>query len=206
MGNKKIIVLGLFTIIGFPLAAFVINYFFSSESFWDIFISKKGILYELLIGLIYGIFAGLIAWRIIKLKILEPIRDKYQDIIGSLRMNIGTIIIVSICAGVGEEILFRGILQSYFGIWITAVGFVAIHGYLNPLDWRISFYGTYMTLAIVVIGYLYQLYGLTSAMLAHTMIDIVLLIKLTREYPKNKISVEKEQLSEHRQSSFQATD
>ena len=206
MGNKKIIVLGLFTIIGFPLAAFVINYFFSSESFWDIFISKKGILYELLIGLIYGIFAGLIAWRIIKLKILQPVRDKYQGVIGSLRMNIGTIIMVSICAGVGEEILFRGILQSYFGIWITAVGFVAIHGYLNPLDWRISFYGTYMTLAIVVIGYLYQLYGLTSAMLAHTMIDIVLLIKLTREYPKNKISVEKEQLSEHRQSSFQATD
>jgi len=191
MGNKKIIVLGLFTIIGFPLAAFVINYFFSSESFWDIFISKKGILYELLIGLIYGIFAGLIAWRIIKLKILEPIRDKYQDIIGSLRMNIGTIIIVSICAGVGEEILFRGILQSYFGIWITAVGFVAIHGYLNPLDWRISFYGTYMTLAIVVIGYLYQLYGLTSAMLAHTMIDIVLLIKLTREYPKIKYQLKK---------------
>ena len=206
MGNKKIIVLGLFTIIGFPLAAFVINYFFSSESFWDIFISKKGILYELLIGLIYGIFAGLIAWRIIKLKILQPVRDKYQDIIGSLRMNLGTIIIVSICAGVGEEILFRGILQSYFGIWITAVGFVAIHGYLNPLDWRISLYGVYMTLAIIVIGYLHQLYGLTSAMLAHTMIDIVLFIKLTREYPKNKISVEKEQLSEHRQSSFQATD
>ncbi len=206
MGNKKIIVLGLFTIIGFPLAAFVINYFFSSESFWDIFISKKGILYELLIGLIYGIFAGLIAWRIIKLKILEPIRDKYQDIIGSLRMNIGTIIIVSICAGVGEEILFRGILQSYFGIWITAVGFVAIHGYLNPLDWRISLYGSYMILAIVVIGYLHQYYGLTSAMLAHTMIDIVLFIKLTTEYPNKTISAKKEQLSEHRQSSFQATD
>ncbi len=206
MGNKKIIALGLFTIIGFPLAAFVINYCFSSESFWDIFISKKGILYELLIGLIYGVFAGLIAWRIIKLKILQTVRDKYQDIIGSLRMNIGTIIIVSICAGVGEEILFRGILQSYFGIWITAVGFVAIHGYLNPLDWRISFYGTYMTLAIVVIGYLHQLYGLTSAMLAHTMIDIVLFIKLTREYPNNKISVEKEQLPEHRQSSFQPAD
>ena len=206
MGNKKIIVLGLFTIIGFPLAAFAINSCFSSESFWDIFISKKGILHELLIGLIYGVFAGLIAWRIIKLKILQPVRDKYQDIIGSLKMNIGTIIIVSICAGVGEEILFRGILQSYFGIWITAAGFVAIHGYLNPLDWRISFYGTYMTLAIVVIGYLHQLYGLTSAMLAHTMIDIVLFIKLTREYPNNKISVEKEQLPEHRQSSFQPAD
>jgi membrane protease YdiL (CAAX protease family) len=206
MGNRKIITLGLFTIIGFPLAAFVINYFFSSESFWDIFISKQGILYELLIGLFLGVFEGLIAWQIIKLKILQPVRDKYQDVIGSLRMNIGTIIIVSICAGVGEEILFRGILQSYFGIWITAVGFVAIHGYLNPLDWRISLYGAYMTLAIVVIGYLHQLYGLTSAMLAHTMIDIVLFIKLTHEYPNNPISVEKEQLPEHRQSPFQTTD
>lgn len=206
MGNKKIIVLGLFTIIGFPLAAFVINYFFSSESFWDIFISKQGILYELIIGLILGVFEGLIAWRIIKLKILQPVRDKYQGVIGSLRMNIGTIIMVSICAGVGEEILFRGILQSYFGIWITAVGFVAIHGYLNPLDWRISLYGSYMILAIVVIGYLHQYYGLTSAMLAHTMIDIVLFIKLTTEYPNKTISAKKEQLSEHRQSSFQATD
>ena len=206
MGNRKILTLGLFTIIGFPLAAFVINYFFSVESFWDIFISKQGILHELLIGFFLGIFEGLLAWQIIKLKILQPVRDKYQGVIGSLRMNIGTIIIVSICAGVGEEILFRGILQSYFGIWITAVGFVAIHGYLNPLDWRISLYGAYMTLAIVVIGYLHQLYGLTSAMLAHTMIDIVLFIKLTREYPNNPISVEKEQLPEHRQSSFQTTD
>jgi membrane protease YdiL (CAAX protease family) len=206
MGNRKIITLGLFTIIGFPLAAFVINYFFSSESFWDIFISKQGILYELLIGLFLGVFEGLIAWQIIKLKILQPVRDKYQDVIGSLRMNIGTIIIISICAGVGEEILFRGILQSYFGIWITAVGFVAIHGYLNPLDWRISLYGAYMTLAIVVIGYLHQLYGLTSAMLAHTLIDIVLFIKLTSVYPNNPISVDKSHLSEHEQSSFQTTD
>lgn len=206
MGNRKILTLGLFTIIGFPLAGFVINYFLSSKSFWDIFISKQGIINELLIGICLGILAGLFAWRIIKLKILQPVREKYQNVIGSLRMNIRTIIIVSICAGVGEEILFRGILQSYFGIWVTAAGFVAIHGYLNPLDWRISLYGTYMTLAIVVIGYLHQHYGLTSAMLAHTMIDIVLFIKLTREYPSNTLSVEKEQLSEHRQSPFQTTD
>jgi uncharacterized protein len=206
MGSRKIITLGLFTIIAFPLAAFVINYFFSSESFWEIFISKQGILSELLIGFFLGVFEGLVAWRIIKLKILQPVRDKYQGVIGSLRMNIATIIIVSICAGVGEEILFRGILQSYFDIWITAALFVAIHGYLNPLDWRISLYGCYMTLAIVAIGYLHQHYGLTSAMLAHTMIDIVLFVKLTTEYPNNTISAKKEKLPEHRQSSFQATD
>ena len=116
MGNRKIITLGLFTIIVFPLAAFIINYIFSSESFWDIFISKQGILYETLLGLSIGILAGILAWVIIKLQILQPVREKYQGVIGSLKMNIGTIILVSICAGVGEEILFRGVLQSYFGV------------------------------------------------------------------------------------------
>lgn len=206
MGNRKIITLGLFTIIVFPLAGFIIDFFFSSESFWNIFTTKKGILNELLIGLCFGIFAGLLAWAIIKLKLLKPVRDKYQGVIGSLRMNLGTIIIVSICAGVGEEILFRGVLQSYFGIWITAIIFVAIHGYLNPRDWRITLYGSYMTLAIVAIGYLHKYYGLTSAMLAHTMIDIVLFIKLTAEHPNNVVFVDKEKLSEHGQSSFQTID
>ena len=206
MGNRKIVTLGLYTIIGFPLAAFVINYFFSSESFWDIFISKQGILKELIIGMCLGILSGLFAWRIIKLKILQPVREKYQNVIGSLRMNIGTIVIVSICAGVGEEILFRGILQSYFGIWVTALGFVAIHGYLNPFDWRISIYGAYMTAAIIAIGYLNQLYGLTSAMIAHTIIDIILFVKLTREYPNNRLLAKKNPLSEHSQSPLQTTD
>ncbi|MDG2226475.1 MAG: CPBP family intramembrane metalloprotease [Flavobacteriales bacterium] len=206
MGNRKIVTLGLYTIIGFPLAAFIINYFFSSESFWDIFISKQGILKELIIGMCLGILSGLFAWLIIQLKILQPVREKYQNVIGSLRMNIGTIVIVSICAGVGEEILFRGILQSYFGIWVTAVGFVAIHGYLNPFDWRISIYGAYMTAAIIAIGYLNQLYGLTSAMLAHTIIDIILFVKLSREYPNNRLLAKKNPLSEHSQSPLQTTD
>ena len=206
MGNRKIVTLGLYTIIGFPLAAFVINYFFSSESFWDIFISKQGILKELIIGMCLGILSGLFAWLIIQLKILQPVREKYQNVIGSLRMNIGTIVMVSICAGVGEEILFRGILQSYFGIWITAVGFVAIHGYLNPFDWRISIYGAYMTAAIIAIGYLNQLYGLTSAMIAHTIIDIILFVKLSREYPNNRLLAKKNPLSEHSQSPLQTTD
>ena len=104
------------------------------------------------------------------------------------------------------EILFRGILQSYFGIWVTAVGFVAIHGYLNPFDWRISIYGAYMTAAIIAIGYLNQLYGLTSAMIAHTIIDIILFVKLTREYPNNRLLAKKNPLSEHSQSPLQTTD
>jgi len=203
MGNKRIVTLAIFTIFVFPLAGFAINYFFSTDSFISIFRTKHAIGYELLIGGVYGILAGFIAWKIIELKILSPVRNKYQNVISSLKMDMPTIILVSICAGVGEEILFRGVLQSFFGILITSILFVAIHGYLNPLDWRISIYGAYMTLAIIGIGYLFNHLGLTSAMLAHTMIDVILFYKLTNDTPKTAFT---EDLSQHSNSSFQTLD
>ena len=82
-------------------------------------------------------------------------------------------------AGFGEEILFRACIQQYWGIWITAIFFVAIHGYLNPKDWRLSIYGLFMTFIIVIIGYMYQFFGLWSAIFAHFAIDLYLLKKLT---------------------------
>ena len=48
---------------------------------------------------------------------------------------------ISFCAGFGEEILFRTGMQHYLGILITSIFFVAIHGYLNPFNWRYSLYG-----------------------------------------------------------------
>ena len=97
-------------------------------------------------------------------------------IIGSL------IIFISFCAGVGEEILFRGVLQPLIGIWITAVLFVAIHGYLNPVNWRISIYGIYLTLVIGIIGHLTDWLGLTTAIIAHMIIDVILFYKINQKF------------------------
>jgi membrane protease YdiL (CAAX protease family) len=84
------------------------------------------------------------------------------------------ILFVSFCAGFGEELLFRGSLQYLLGIWTTAIIFVALHGYINPRDWRISVYGLFMTLAIASLGYATEHIGIWSAVVAHTIIDIIL--------------------------------
>jgi hypothetical protein len=104
-----------------------------------------------------------------------------------MEMNFAIIVGVSLCAGIGEEIFFRGVVQPlpYCGVWVTAIFFVAIHGYLNPMDWRISIYGVYMTILIAGLGYLTDYMGLTTAMVAHTMIDVVLFSYLTKEPGEN---------------------
>jgi len=91
-------------------------------------------------------------------------------------------IAISICAGVGEELFFRGALQPWLGIPVTAVVFVAIHGYLDPRDKRLFLYGTLLTLCMMVLGWMAEVQGLVGPMVAHTLIDILLLERLHGTY------------------------
>ncbi len=87
---------------------------------------------------------------------------------------------ISFSAGVGEELLFRGALQYWLGIPLTAIAFVALHGYLNPRDARVSVYGSYLVLCMFVYGLVAQHLGLLPAVIAHVLFDVVLLHRLNR--------------------------
>jgi len=102
--------------------------------------------------------------------------------IQGMRLRFFDIIFISICAGVGEEILFRGAMQFYLNPWLTALIFVAIHGYLNPKDLKITAYGMYMTLVIGIMGVLYEEWGMLFAMSAHFAIDVLLLQRSLRDF------------------------
>ncbi len=186
-GNKRILLLGTLTLLLFPLLGFVISYLVEGEvyTFAKSFDTKIGFFQEIVIGVAVGLFFGGLAWQLIASPYLSPVLIKYGGVIHSLKLKLPTILFVSFCAGIGEEIFFRGVIQDYFGIIITAIVFVAIHGYLNFTDWKIFIYGLYMTFAIVAIGFMDQYFGLTSAMMAHTVIDVVLFYLLSNS---NKVS------------------
>lgn len=179
MTRKNVLLLAFFTLLGFPAVAYYILAHFSPLSFQDIFILHKPLLTQIIVGLLYGFVTSFIGWKIVKTRLLTETREFYTKIFQSLCLNPLEIFFISFCAGIGEEILFRGAIQPLLGIWLTAIIFVAIHGYLNPFKWRITIYGTYMTLIIAGIGYLCNYFGLITAIAAHTMIDIVLLLKLS---------------------------
>lgn len=178
--NQKIIHLATLTLLGFPLIGWVILWLLDGPAFSGLFIVTSPLLQQIGIGLLMGFAAGWGAWMIIRSPYMQPVRQKYGNLIREFNLSPWQIVYISLCAGIGEEILFRGVIQPYLGIWITAVLFVAIHGYLNPFDTRLFFYGVYMTLVIALIGYFSDQIGLYSAMAAHTAIDIVLLYQMSR--------------------------
>lgn len=145
-----------------------------------IFLRGHATLYtQLIVGVLSGMAVALLAWQLINIPYLSATRDFFKQIITGLKMNTVQIVFVSLCAGIGEELLFRGAIQPVAGIWITSVIFVAVHGYLNPYNLKISLYGVFMTFSIVYIGYLTERFGILSSMVAHSIIDIYLLQKLS---------------------------
>ncbi|CAN5274301.1 hypothetical protein BH23BAC1_BH23BAC1_49360 [soil metagenome] len=181
----KILVLGIGTLLVFGVSGLLIIENLHEISFLSLV--KKGyeVPLQLIIGLAYGSISALFALLIINRKFFKKEKQFYYEKISSLDLNHTGIIFISLCAGIGEEIFFRAALQPYLGIWLTSVLFVAIHGYLNPFNWRISIYGFFMTFVIAGFGYLMDLSGLITVITAHTVFDIILLKKFTQLQPED---------------------
>ena len=150
---------------------------------WGLLLNTP-ILKQVIYGAGFGILSGLLSIRIIKMKFFKSEKNYYQNIIQHLGLDYFGIFFISFCAGFGEEVFFRGVLQQYFGVWLTAVLFVALHGYLNPKKWRRVVYGVFLVFVSGGFGYLYEWYGVWCAVTAHMVIDIILLYFSTKEQSK----------------------
>ena len=139
---------------------------------------------QLAVGVFYGVLIAVMASWITERNFMDSVRNKYHNLLSSLKLTWFDVFFISICAGIGEEILFRYALQYLVGIWIAALIFVAVHGYLNPKDWRISVYGLFMVVASAGFGYMAEKLGMLSAITAHAAVDVYLLAQLKLEDKK----------------------
>lgn len=170
--------LALFTLIAFGGAGAWLIAEVQGRSLRTMFFGSASVLQHMLLGVATGLLIAAGAWWIIRQGFMAPVRDRYAALIGPLLPGRLAQVLVSVCAGVGEELFFRGALQHWLGIPITAILFVALHGYLDPRDRRVSIYGAFLTVAMIGLGYMVAQVGLLGAMVAHTIIDVVLLDRL----------------------------
>ncbi|MFN5296225.1 MAG: CPBP family intramembrane glutamic endopeptidase [Flavobacteriales bacterium] len=168
--------LALATLIGMPLIAIVVDRFSDTVNLQLAITGDGNYSMQLLWGAIAGLGIAVGAHLLIASPLLNEVNTSYARLLGRFRLTFSEILLISLCAGVGEEMLFRGAVQPFLGIPITSGLFVAIHGYLNPRDWRLSVYGIFMTAGIAWLGYLGQTRGLLSAIVGHTLIDVYLLL------------------------------
>jgi membrane protease YdiL (CAAX protease family) len=172
--------LALATLIGMPLIAIVVDRFSDTVNLQLAITGDGNYSMQLLWGAIAGLGIAVGAHLLIASPLLDAVNSSYARMLGRFKLTFSEILLISLCAGVGEEMLFRGAIQPFLGIPISSILFVAIHGYLNPRDWRLSIYGIFMTIGIACLGYLAESRGLLSAIVGHTIIDVYLLIYLQR--------------------------
>jgi len=136
---------------------------------------------QIIWGLILGLSLGAAAWLLISQPFLTRTKEFFVDITSPWKLTHLEIVLVSCCAGIGEEILFRGAIQPFLGIGWTSILFVILHGYISPFNGPLTVYGIFMILAIALLGLATIHLGLVVAIVAHIIIDILLLIKLSRD-------------------------
>jgi membrane protease YdiL (CAAX protease family) len=115
---------------------------------------------------------------------LRELRQQVESLIGQMfpAGSVAQFGLVALLAGVGEELLFRGVIQTLLSQWTTPVAGLLITSILFALAHALS--KLYFVLALVIglcFGWLvYQYNDLFAPMLAHSLYDFVALIYLSR--------------------------
>jgi len=156
-------------------------HYFQDLNIKELFFLGWGIHWQVLVGIGFGGFSALIALALVSRDKMKSISAPFFEMFMKVDLEISDIVFYSFCAGFGEELLFRAGIQHIFGIWPTAVFFVAIHGYLNPTNWRICIYGVLLVFVTAGFGYLYRDIGFFSAAIAHMVFDIVMFYYLIKQ-------------------------
>ncbi len=128
---------------------------------------------DLLLGALTGVLTALIAWQaFLRIPSLRAVLFHLRNVLNLDTLHLDNIVLIALSAGVGEEMLFRGVLQPHLGLWWTSLLF----GLAHPLSLA---YILYAALAGLILGGLVEATGaLLPAIVCHTVVDAILLYKL----------------------------
>lgn len=183
----KIRLLGLVTLLVFPLPGFYLLDYFQNTSLTEFFDVQNIKLISIGYGLELGFAYAFIAYLFMKAPFFEQLPNRVDRIIDQLPLTYADGIFLSICAGIGEELLFRAGIQPLLGPWITSIVFVALHGYLNPWNWKFSMYGLIVLPFIFIISLGYIHLGLWFSISAHFAYDAVLFVIMIKEKKSSSV-------------------
>lgn len=178
--------MGLLTLL-VPLVIVSILYYFNTTEFMiPVIIGKMNVWLQLGLGVVGGFVLSGMTWLMGKWKYLDDVNFDYTLRLGIFNFSIQEILFLSFCAGVGEEIVFRGMIQPWLGILTTSFMFIALHGYLSYSSWPKVIFGLILFAVGTLLGILGAYVGLLAAIVAHILYDIVAFQRIQAEYEELK--------------------
>lgn len=181
MSKIRVYGLGIVTLLMLPLSWGILWLFGQKHDPVAYLRLEELLSWHSLLGLAYGIAFGLLMlWATNTTEARRSFRRQLQ-IIRSFRLTVIDCIFLSLCAGIGEEFLFRITLQEWIHPLLNSVIFVAIHGYFDPRDWSVTKYGLLILVFIIGLGYGVGAFGIWSCIIAHAAYDFVLFYAWSRQ-------------------------
>lgn len=177
LSGRNLIGLSLISFTLYILSTLTLYYFFFDENILSAFDHGYSVANQIWVG----VFAGsATAGVIIFFSTRPPMGPILEDfaifkVLKNSNLSAFDRVQLSLFAGAGEEILFRGGIQPLIGIWATSIIFVAIHGYFQFKSVGHILFGVLLFGLSMMLGFLYEHIGLISAMAAHAIYDIILL-------------------------------
>lgn len=170
--------MGGITLLLFPIPTFLVLYFVEGIPPLEILELQNLEFDPLALGIVVGMLYSVIALAFMQSSVFDPLPNRVEHMVKRMNLSIWDCIFLATCAGVGEELLFRSGVQYYLGPWVASILFVAIHGYLNPFNWRMSIYGIIVLPFILIISFGLEEFGLWFCIGAHFSYDLVLFLMM----------------------------
>jgi hypothetical protein len=174
MSKFKLHLIGLITLILFPLPVFLWQFFFFKKPLIDLLFLENFKALPIGLGISLGGSYALMVLLFLQNPFFENLPFKPQNILKSIRMNYIDAIFLSFCAGFGEELFFRIGLQWYLSPLITSFVFIALHGYFSFKYWKNSAYGFLLLPFILLLAYGVDTFGFWFVVSAHFSYNFIL--------------------------------
>ncbi len=149
-------------------------------------IGKANVWIQVFAGVAGGFLLSGITWLMGKWKYLDDVNFDFTLRLGIFNFSLQEILFLSFCAGVGEEIVFRGMIQPWLGILTTSFMFIALHGYMSYSSWPKVIFGLILFAVGTILGILGEYLGLLAAIVAHIIYDVIAFQRIQAEYEELK--------------------
>ena len=164
--------------------AFVIDAAFGDGTLPAVLIEGQPIVAQIGWGITFGLAISVPSTVVVFfVPLFSSLRRQLLDLVSRLDLDALNPLWISLSAGTGEEILFRGALQPILGIWWASFIFTVAHfrsGQFHSMNWQKLVYATSVFIAGLFLGYVFSEIGLIAAIVTHATVDAVSLFTARR--------------------------
>jgi membrane protease YdiL (CAAX protease family) len=168
--------------VGLLAIALLINALFGPKPLWAVVCDGRSPVRQVSAGIVLGIAFSVTALvAVLKLDFFRSFKTLLLALTQRVDLSGWNPLWFGLCAGIGEELLFRGALQPLLGIWWTGLLFALAHygtgGFksMNFMKWG---YAAFLFLTSLMLGLVLTQIGLIATMVLHSVADAVIFFVL----------------------------